>query len=593
MEVTFLLVIAIFAINVYLARPFLDSLLFSLALAVGLTPQLLPAIISVNLSHGATAMAREKVIVKRLAAIENFGSMNVLCSDKTGTLTEGVVRLQTAFDVNGNESEKVLFFAYLNAFYESGFINPIDEAIRNHRQFDASAYQKTDEVPYDFSRKRLSIVVSKATSHLMVTKGALMNVLAVCSSVEMSKERIVDIADFRSKIQSQFEEFSHKGYRMLGVAYRDIGSQSRITKGHEANMIFLGFIALFDPPKSGIVKTLKRLKRLGISTKIITGDNRFVAAHVGQRVGVENPHVLTGSDLRHMSDEALRQRVGAVGIFAEIEPDQKDRIVLALKKAGNVVGCMGDGINDASALHAADVGISVDSAVDVAKEAADIILLKKDLSVLVHGVQEGRKTFANTLKYAFMATSANFGNMFSMAGVSLFLPFLPLLPKQILLTNLMTDFPEMTIATDSVDTEMVEEPRRWNITFIRRFMVTFGLISSVFDYLTFGVLLLLLHASKDLFRTAWFVESVISASIIVLIIRSRRPFFKSIPGKYLSLATATVVCATLLLPFAPLAALFRLQPLPVVFLSALTGIIALYIFVAEIAKKIFYAKVKF
>jgi Mg2+-importing ATPase len=593
MEVTLVLVIAIFAINVYLARPFLDSLLFSLALAVGLTPQLLPAIISVNLAHGAKAMAREKVIVKRLASIENFGSMNVLCCDKTGTLTEGVVHLHAALDVDGNESEKVLFFAYLNAFYESGFTNPIDEAIRTHRRFDTSGYKKLAEVPYDFIRKRLSIVVSKDTTHLMVTKGALMNVLAVCSSAETSKGRIVDIAAFRVQIQKHFEEFSQKGYRMLGVAYRDVGSESRITKDQEANMVFLGFIALFDPPKSGIIKTLNRLKHLGVSTKIITGDNRLVAAHVSQQVGIANPHVLTGSDLLRMSDAALLQRVNDVDIFTEIEPNQKERIILALRKAGNVVGCMGDGINDASALHAADVGISVDSAVDVAKEAADIVLLKKDLSVLVRGVQEGRKTFANTLKYVFMATSANFGNMFSMAGVSLFLPFLPLLPKQILLTNLMTDFPEMTIATDSVDTEMVEQPRRWNIAFIRRFMVTFGLISSAFDYLTFGVLLFILHAPKGLFRTGWFVESVISASVIVLIIRSRRPFFKSVPGKYLSLATLMVVCATLILPFTPLAGPFGFQPLPLLLLLVLVGIIAIYVFAAEMAKKIFYAKVKF
>ncbi len=593
MEVTLVLVIAIFAINVYLSRPFLDSLLFSLALAVGLTPQLLPAIISVNLSHGAKAMAREKVIVKRLASIENFGSMNVLCSDKTGTLTEGVVRLHAAVDVNGNESEKVLFFAYLNAFYESGFTNPIDEAIRTHHRFDTSGYRKLDEVPYDFIRKRLSIVVSKGTTHLMVTKGALTNVLAVCSSAETSGKRIVDIATVRAQIQEHFEEYSHKGYRMLGVAYRDVGSDSLIAKDHEAKMIFLGFLALFDPPKAGIIKTLNHLNQLGVSPKIITGDNRLVAAHLSQQVGITNPQMLTGSDLSRMSDEALQRRVNDVDIFVEIEPNQKERIIIALRKAGNVVGCLGDGINDASALHAADVGISVDSAVDVAKEAADIVLLKKDLSVLVRGVREGRKTFANTLKYVFMATSANFGNMFSMAGVSLFLPFLPLLPKQILLTNLMTDFPEMTIATDSVDTEMVEQPRRWNIAFIRKFMVTFGIISSVFDYLTFGVLLFILHATKDLFRTGWFVESVISASVIVLIIRSRRPFFKSIPGKYLSLATSMVVCATLILPFTPLAALFGLQPLPVVFLFALAGIIGLYIITAEMAKKIFYKKAHF
>jgi Mg2+-importing ATPase len=593
MEITLVLVIAIFAINVYFARPILESFLFALALAVGLTPTLLPAIISINLAHGAKRMALDKVIVKRLASIENFGSMNVLCSDKTGTLTEGVVKLHSALNVDGHESEKVLLYAFLNSSYETGFMNPIDEAIRKYRQFDLSGYKKLDEVPYDFIRKRLSILISKGDTHLMVTKGALSNVLAVCSSAEIAEGRIVDIDTVKERVQQHFEEFSRKGFRTLGVAYKDVGSDTVITREQEADMTFLGFLILFDPPKPGITETIKQLKHLGVSLKIITGDNRLLAANVSQQVELLNPHILTGGDLHQMSDEALLKRVNDVDVFAEVEPNHKERIILALKKAGHVVGYMGDGINDASALHIADVGISVDSAVDVAKEAADIVLLEKDLNVLVQGVREGRTTFANTLKYVFMASSANFGNMFSMAGASLFLPFLPLLPKQILLTNLLTDFPEMTIATDSVDRELVEKPRRWNIQFIRNFMLTFGLLSSVFDYLTFGVLLLILHATTDQFRTGWFIESVISASVTVLVIRTRKSFFRSKPGKYLLMATLLIVVVTTLFPFTPLAELLGFQPLPMTILLVIGIIVVLYILAAEITKRSFYKRVNF
>jgi len=593
MEVTLVLVIAIFAINVYLARPVLDSFLFSLALAVGLTPQLLPAIISINLAHGAKRMAQEKVIVKRLASIENFGSMNVICSDKTGTLTEGIVHLQSALDVEGTPSDKVLFYAYLNASYETGFTNPIDEAIRTHRRFDLSGHRKQDEIPYDFLRKRLSILVSHDDTHLMVTKGALPNVLAVCSSAETGGGTLVEIAAVRERIQQHFEKFSNQGFRTLGVAYRNIGTGSVISKTDEAGMTFLGFLVLFDPPKPDIVKTIGSLKNLGVSLKIITGDNHLVAANVSQQMGLLNGRIITGPDLRQMSDDALLKRVVDVDVFAEIEPNQKERIILALRKAGNVVGYMGDGINDASALHAADVGISVESAVDVAKEAADIVLLEKDLSVLVQGVREGRTTFANTLKYVFMATSANFGNMFSMAGASLFLPFLPLLPKQVLLTNLMTDFPEMTIATDSVDNEMVAYPRRWDIKAIRKFMITFGLVSSVFDYLTFGVLLFILHATPDQFRTGWFLESVVSAALIVLVIRSRKPFFKSRPSKYLFMATLLVVIVTVIFPSTPLGQILGFSQLPISFSLLIGMVIMAYIVTAEVAKTIFYKKVKF
>jgi Mg2+-importing ATPase len=590
MEVTLVLVIAIFAINVYLHRPVLEAFLFSMALAVGLTPQLLPAIISINLAHGAKRMAREKVIVRRLASIENFGSMNVLCSDKTGTLTEGVVRLRSALDLHGQESEKVLLYAYLNACHETGFINPIDEAIRTHRPFDVSDYKKLGELPYDFVRKRLSILVSQGDKRLMVTKGALENVLAVCSTAETAAGAERDIVAVRDEIDQRFAEFGSQGLRTLGVAYRDVGADSRITKDHEADMTFLGFLVLFDPPKPGIADTIRHLERLGVSLKMITGDHHLVAVHAAQQVGLSNSHVLTGPELHRMSDEALLQRVNEVNIFAEVEPNQKERLIVALKKAGNVVGYMGDGINDASALHAADVGISVESAVDVAKEAADIVLLERDLEVLVQGVREGRTTFANTIKYVFMATSANFGNMFSMAGASLFLPFLPLLPKQILLTNLMTDFPEMTIATDSVDSEMVEQPRRWDIRLIRRFMLTFGLVSSVFDYLTFGVLLFLLHATPDQFRTGWFLESVVSASLIVLVIRTRRPCFKSRPGRHLLMATLAIVAATFVLPYTALKGILGFTPMPWSFVGVLAAILALYIVSAELAKWVFYRK---
>lgn len=593
MEITLVMVVAIFAINVYLARPVLDSFLFSLALAVGLTPSLLPAIISINLSHGAKRMAQKKVIVKRLSSIENFGSMNVICSDKTGTLTEGTVKLQSALNIDGTESDKVLLYAYLNAFYETGFSNPIDEAIRNYRKIDLTGYQKQGEIPYDFLRKRLSILVSHDKTNLIVTKGALTNILAVCTSVENADGTVADITTVKDKIQQHFEEFSNKGFRTLGIAYRDLGTETKINKDHETGMTFSGFLLLFDPPKANIMETVTSLKNLGVSLKIITGDNHLVAANVSKQMGLSDNKILAGPELSHLSDAALLHKVKSIDVFAEIEPNQKERIIIALKKAGNVVGYMGDGINDASAIHAADVGISVDSAVDVAKDAADIVLLEKDLGVLVEGVREGRATFANTLKYVFMATSANFGNMFSMAGVSLILPFLPLLPKQVLLTNLMTDCPEMTIATDSVDKEMIEYPRRWDIKAIRKFMITFGIVSSVFDYLTFGALLLILNATEEQFRTGWFLESVVSASLIVLVIRSRRPSFRSRPGKYLLIATLSIVVITFILPYTPLDELFGFSPLPISFLLLIIVIIVLYIITAEVVKKMFYKRVKF
>lgn len=588
LEVTLLLVFMIFAINVFMHRPVLDSFLFSMALAVGLTPQLLPAIISVNLSHGAKRMAEHKVIVKRLSSIENFGSMNVLCSDKTGTLTEGAMRFQAALDVDGSPSERVLWHACLNAAYETGFINPLDEAIRTHCVCDLTGHRKLDEVPYDFLRKRLSILVATPATHRLITKGAVEPLLAICSRAELPDGSTITMQEGREKIIRQFEDLNRQGLRTLAVAYRDMGDAVRIDKQHEIEMTFLGSLVFADPVKPDMQETIASLRRLGVSLKVITGDHRLVATHVSEQVGMDSTRLLTGSDLRRLTDAALSQRVNDIDVFAEVEPNQKDRIVLALKRSGNVVGYIGDGINDAPALHSADVSISVDSAVDVAKDTADIVLLEKDLAVLLQGVREGRTTFANTLKYVFMATSANFGNMFSMAGASLFLPFLPLLPKQILLTNFLTDIPEMTIATDRVDPELIDQPTRWDIAFIRKFMLTFGFVSSVFDFLTFGALLWILEASSEQFRTGWFIESVISASVIVLVIRTRRPFVTSRPSLSLGLATLAVGMVTLLLPVLPIAAPLGLTPMPPSFLMVLAAILFGYVLTAEMVKRRFY-----
>jgi Mg2+-importing ATPase len=396
----------------------------------------------------------------------------------------------------------------------------------------------------------------------------------------------------RKTIQERFEQHGRAGFRVLAVAVRKLGLKTRISKDDETQMRFLGFLIFADPVKKGVAGAIADLKDAGVSLKLISGDSRRVAAYVGERVGLQEEKLLTGTELRDIGNEALLVRVRKVDIFAEVDPNQKERIILSLKKAGNVVGFLGDGINDASALHAADVGISVDSAVDVAKEAADIVLLQKNLQVLVDGVREGRRTFANTLKYVFMATSANFGNMFSMAGASLFLPFLPLLPKQILLTNLLTDLPEMAIATDSVDDELLHKPRRWDIRFIRKFMTTFGLLSSVFDYLTFAALLFVLKANTEHFRTGWFMESVISASVVVLVIRTRKSFFRSKPGKSLGLITLFVVAGTLALPYTRLARPFDFSPMPVKFVIVLAGVLILYIASAELLKKAFYRRVK-
>ncbi|HTQ63177.1 MAG TPA: magnesium-translocating P-type ATPase [Puia sp.] len=593
MEITLLLVIIIFSINIFLHKPALDSFLFSLAIAVGLTPQLLPAIISINLSKGASNMAKQKVIVKRLSSIENLGSMNVLCSDKTGTLTEGKVSLYKTIDCQGNENEKVLRMAFLNASFESGFNNPIDQAIRDHCEFSIDDVKKLDELPYDFIRKCLSILVSDSSGNYIITKGAFEQVLAKCSQTKNEDDQLRPLAEKKEMLMQWYKSYGEEGYRILGIAYKPVDAGTKkMEKENENEMILLGMLLFTDPLKSDAASTLLQLKQLGISLKIITGDNMLVAGHISKELGIENPAILSGTQMRMMSAEALFAQAVHTDVFAAVEPNQKERILIALKKKGNVVGFIGDGINDATALHTADVGISVSGAVDVAKEAADIVLLGNDLQVLINGIKEGRKTFANSLKYIFMATSANFGNMFSMAGSSLFLSFLPLLPKQVLLTNLLTDIPEMTIATDSVDSFMISQPRRMNISFIKKFMILFGIISSLFDYITFGVLLYGLHASVDEFRTGWFIESVVSASIIVLIVRTSAVFYKSKPGKYLMIATFMIVLFTIILPYTPFAGIMGLVPLPLSFYFWLFLIIVLYALAAETAKRFFYRKVQ-
>jgi Mg2+-importing ATPase len=596
-QVMVAMVVVVLAVNIFLAKPPIDSLLFALALAVGLTPELLPAIISITLSHGAQRMAKRGVIVRRLNAIENFGSMDVLCTDKTGTLTEGVVRLDGALDPQGQPSAAVLRYTYLNAHYQTGLNNPLDEAINTYAQqagLNISTEQKVDEIPYDFVRKRLSVVTASAQGErTLITKGALENILSICKHVQAGEGvRLLDDTR-RAGIEQRYSDWSGKGFRVLGVATKTLdGRSDSYSYTDESDLTFNGFLLFFDPPKADVRQTIVDLARRGVQLKIITGDNERVARHVAEAVNLPVTGVLTGSALNDMRDEALWHAAERTTIFAEVDPNQKERIILALRKTRHVVGYMGDGINDAPALHAADVGISVDTAVDVAKDAADFVLLKQDLDILREGIDEGRVTFANTLKYILTTISANFGNMFSMAGASLFLPFLPLLAPQILLNNFLSDIPATTIAGDNVDPEWVVKPRRWNTTFIRNYMVLFGLVSSIFDFLTFGALLFIFRASPDEFRTGWFVESLLTELVIALVVRTRHLFFRSRPSTLLLVSTLVVVSMTLILPYLPVSSLFGFIPLPAPLMLAMIGLTALYVVVTEVAKKLFYSQME-
>lgn len=588
-KIVLVITVAVFAVKVGIQdRPLVESLLVGLALAVGMTPQLLPAITSVVLAAGAKSMSRQQVIVKQLLAIENLGSMTVLCSDKTGTLTEGVIQLQDTLDVAGQPSERVLRLAWLNAYFQAGFENPIDRSIRDKQTFDISGIEKLDEIPYDFIRKRLSVRIrQKDGRRLLITKGALANILECCVQAETAAGDIVDLESQQEKIDRRFAEMSDEGLRVLGLAVRENNAE-HISRADERDMTFLGFLVFADPPKADAKATLQQLRDLGVRLKVITGDNRAVAASISHRVGIESPVIVTGSDLRTLSEEAVRQRVHEADVFAEVEPNQKEQIILALKHSGHVVGYLGDGINDASALHAADVGISVATAVDVAREAAQVVLLKQDLGVLVQGVREGRRTFANTLKYVFFAIAANFGYMFSLAVASLFLKFEPLLASQILLVNLLADFPAMALATDSVDPEQIHRPRRWDIRFVTRFMLSFGLTSSCFDFLTFAVMYLLYGSNEGIFHTGWFVESTLTGLMIMLVIRTQRPFFRSSPGKLLSFACLVIALVTLLLPYSPFAAALEFVTPPPLLLPIVVGITLLYGVGMEFVKRFFY-----
>jgi len=589
------MVVFVLAINILLERPPIASLLFALALAVGLAPELLPAIISITLAHGAKRMARLGVIVRRLNSIENLGSMDVLCTDKTGTLTEGVVALDGAFDVAGEPSADVLRLAAINAGFQTGLANPLDEAViagAAKAGFGTGAARKVDEIPYDFVRKCLSVVAADDKGvHTLITKGALDNVLGLCTSVQTAAGAMPLDAALRAQVEARYEQWSGQGYRVLGVASRIVGDRGGpYSREAERALAFAGFLIFLDPPKPEARLVITDLSARGVELKIITGDNRKVARHVARAVGLPVAAMMTGGELNDMSDEALLHAAARTTVFAEVDPNQKERIILALQKSGHVVGYMGDGINDALALHTADVGISVDTAVDVAKDAADFVLLQKDLGILREGIDEGRMTFANTLKYVLTTISANFGNVFSMAAASLFLPFLPLLASQVLLNNFLSDIPAMAIAGDKVDPEWVNTPHRWDTVFIRDYMILFGLVSSVFDFLTFGVLLWVFQAAPEEFRTGWFIESLLTELVIALVVRTRRPFWRSRPGNFLLGSTVAVISITLVLPYVPASAIFGFVPLPAPLVLAMIGLTVAYVIAAEFAKKYFYAR---
>jgi Mg2+-importing ATPase len=574
----------VFAINVALDRPLTETFLFSIALAVGLSPELLPAILSINLARGAQMMARQGVLVRSLNAIENLGSIDVLCTDKTGTLTEGVVRLDGAWDERGAASTEVARLAACNAALQTGLVNPLDDAILREIALPAGV-RKVAEIPYDFARKRLSVVVQDGAATRLVTKGAFDRVLAACARLPSGQP--LDAAA-RAALTQRFEDWARAGVRTLAVAERGVDRRTSYTCDDETGLTFVGFLTFLDRPRAGVREAIAALRALGVAVKVITGDNRLVAAQVAGSVGLPCARLASGRELEAMTDEALSRAAGDIDAFAEVDPNQKERIIRALRKSGRVVGFLGDGINDAPAMHAADASLSVDTAVDVARDAADFVLLERDLDVIRRGIEEGRHTFANTLKYVLMTTSANLGNMISMAIASLVLPFLPLLAGQILLNNFLSDVPAIGLATDRVDREMVERPRRWNMRFIGRFMLEFGLLSSLFDFATFAVLLLAFAADATLFRTGWFVESLLSELVIAMVIRTRRRCFRSRPGEVLLVSTAVVALLAVTLPYTPLAPALGFEPLPGAVLAAVVAITAAYALVTEFAKGRFF-----
>jgi Mg2+-importing ATPase len=577
----------IFIVNALFGRPLIEALLFSLALAVGLSPQMLPAIVSVSLSTGARRMAKQQVIVKRLDAIEDLGALTVLCTDKTGTLTQGSVRLDEALDLGGRASERVLRLASCNAGLQEGFPNPLDLAILA-RGTPPDGLAALDELPYDFSRRRLSVVVRIDGAPTLIAKGAFEGMLEICEHAEVDGD-VVPLETVRAAVLERYERLSAEGRRVLAVATRTIADPIPVlTPADEAGMTLVGILAFDDPAKADVSDSIAALERLGVAVRLVTGDNRLAAAAIATSVGLDGAHVLTGREIDGMDDAALAARAPGIGVFAEIEPVQKRRIVSALRANGETVGFLGDGINDAPALQAADVGISVDTAVDVAKQAASVVLLAKSLAVIVDGITLGRATFANTLKYVRVTTSANFGNMLSMAIASLFLTFLPLLPRQILLLNFLSDIPATTIAADRVDPERVEAPGRWDLRGIRDFMITFGLVSTVFDLLTFAVLLWVFQVDVTTFRSSWFIESTLTELVVLLSLRTERPILRSRPAAPLLWSSLAIAAVTLALPyFEPLATPLGLDAVPMPILGSLFALTALYLVANELLKRRF------
>lgn len=586
LRITVILSLVILVANLYFKKPFFDSVLFSLALAVGMAPELLPAIMTFAMSAGAKRMLKKKVIVKKLSSIFNFGEINVLCTDKTGTITEGNVIVRNIVDVDGNSDDRVRLYACLNATFQNGFANPIDQAIVA-LNVPTAEFRKLNEVPYDFIRKRLSVAVRKDDQSFFVTKGAFAKILEVCSYVKTQNATEALAGDRRKKVQQDFVRYSEQGYRVLGLCYKDITSD-KISRDDEKEMTFLGFILLEDPLKESTRDSIHRLEELSIKVKVITGDNRFTAVHVAKKIGIENPVILTGQEIDKLYPEAFVVRAKLTDIFAEVEPHHKERIIKALQKSNLTVAYIGDGINDVAAINAADIGISTNNAVDIAKEAADFVLLEKDLSVLSDGIYEGRKSFINSMKYILITTGATFGNMFSVAGASLFLPFLPMLPKQILLTNLITDIPFLTIASDHVDEKQLLRPGKWDLTMIRNFMITFGLHSSIFDFVTFYVLYIYFRLSGSAFRTGWFLESAITEILILFIIRTKKPFMKSKPGKWLLITGVLSLLITIYLPISPFASLLGFSVAHTQQLVAILLILIVYVITADLLKVVFF-----
>jgi Mg2+-importing ATPase len=578
------LVLFLMVVSIVRHRDPLQSLLFAVALAVGMTPEFLPMITSVTLSKGAVAMARKKVIVKHLSGIQNLGSLDVLCSDKTGTLTSGTMSLDGALDPFGNPSQRALELAYLNSKYETGIRSPLDEVIL-HQSLPAADYTKCDEIPFDFERRRLSVVVERQSQRILITKGAPEGIFPLLSAYELGGKAEAVNQEALKHMQQTSNDLNAQGFRLLAVAYANVPARPGYSVQDERNLTLAGFLSFADVPLPDAAQVLASLKHDGVEIKIISGDNDRVTGHVCRQVGVDPGGILTGDEMDRMTDPALAHTVEQTRVFARISPAQKNRILLALKHNGHAVGFMGDGINDAPSLHAADVGISVPSAVDVAREAADVILVEPGLRVLHDGVIEGRKAFGNVMKYLLMGTSSNFGNVFSMAGASLFLPFLPMLPTQILLNNLLYDLAQIAIPTDNVDETYLQRPQHWDIGLIRKFMLFIGPISSAFDFPTFYVLLHFFHTSEAQFHTGWFVESLATQTLVLFVIRTAKNPLRSRPSGPLIATCLAIVAIGVYLPFSPLAAVLGFTPMPAAYFAFVALATAAYLVLVEAAKR--------